>query len=139
MEALYAKSGPEWTTLLDHTKHVVLSTQCFADYLGLDSVTATNGAILHDLGKAHPFFQKRLKKTANKRKIFRHEISSLFFLSIFPKDQWDAIIEMVVGHHKSVKRDRSDLGLLDLEENDDYLDFHLGNWKEWRKTIIPVL
>lgn len=139
METLFAKSGPEWTTLLDHTKHVVLSTQCFANYLDLDGTTATNGAILHDLGKAHPFFQKRLKKTANKRKIFRHEISSLFFLSIFPKDQWDAIIEMVVGHHKSVKRDRAELGLLDLEENDDYLDFHLGNWNEWSKSITSIL
>lgn len=139
MSEIYAKSDPEWTTLRDHTEYVMLSAIKFAEYLQLDKNIATNGAILHDLGKAHPYFQRRLKNNTRSRKVFRHEIASLFFLSLFPKNQWDALIEMVVGHHKSVRRDSSGYGLLDLEENDDYIDFHLGNWEEWSGKTAPIL
>lgn len=139
MSEIYAKSDPEWTTLQEHTEYVVLSAIKFAQYLKLDENIATNGAVLHDLGKAHPYFQKRLKNEVHSRKIFRHEISSLFFLSVFPKSQWSQLIEMVVGHHKSVIRDASLYGILDLEENEDYIDFHLGNWEEWCSKIKPIL
>lgn len=139
MKTIYAKSAPDWTTLLEHTKQVVMATKCFSQYAGYDEYIAANGAILHDLGKAHDFFQNRLLGKANKGRIFRHEIASLFFLSIFPEEQWDKLIEMVIGHHKSVRNDVAGLGLLDLEETDDYVDFHLGNWEEWSKYIIPIL
>lgn len=139
MEKLFAKSGPEWTSLLDHTEHVVESTLTFAEYLKLNKELAKHGAILHDLGKAHPFFQKRLQGRAKRDKIFRHEIASLFFLSLFPKDEWDVLIEMVAGHHKSVRNDKNRLGLLDLEAEEDYIDFHLGNWDEWSIKILIIL
>ena len=139
MSRIYAKSGPEWTTLQEHTEHVMFSAIKFSQHLNLNEDIAANGAILHDLGKTHPYFQKRLKNEMRSRKVFRHEISSLFFLSIFPKTQWDALIEMVVGHHKSVRRDISGYGLLDLEENEDYIDFHLGNWEEWSLKAVPIL
>jgi len=139
MKTIFAKSAPDWTTLLEHTKQVVMATKKIAQYAGYDECIAANGAILHDLGKAHNFFQDRLLGKANKKRIFRHEISSLFFLSIFPTEQWHKLIEMVIGHHKSVRNDGSGLGLLDLEETEDYIDFHLGKWEEWSRYIIPIL
>src|SRR5690606_40853434 len=105
MKKLYAKSGPEWTPLPLHLMQVGMAAKRFANYLGLEEMLANNGALLHDIGKAQPFFQNRLLGKSNKRDIFRHEIVSLFFLSSFPKDQWHPLIEMVVGHHKSVKKE----------------------------------
>src|SRR5690606_38187564 len=86
------------TTLLAHTQHVVLCTQkmvqCF-EY-DLDSNLALKGAVLHDLGKAHPKFQERIKGKSKESLltefeeegyIHRHEISSLAFLPCFSKDE----------------------------------------------------
>ena len=128
-----------YLTLLAHTKHVVCAVKSFAKYVGLDDRVATNGAILHDLGKAHNYFQKRLRGMGNRGRIFRHEISSIFFLSVFPKEQWDVLIEMVIGHHKSIKKDVANLGLLDLEDTEDYIDYHLGEWEEWSVLVKPIL
>lgn len=139
MSNIYAKSGPEWTSLAEHALHVASVAKKFAKHLGMNQDVAYNGAILHDIGKAHPFFQKRLKEKINRCRTFRHEIASLFFLSAFPKEQHGYLIEMVVSHHKSVKYDIGLKGLLDLEENDDYIDFHLGNWDEWSKEAIDIL
>lgn len=139
MEYIYAKSGPEWTTIIDHSIHVATAAKTFAEYLGVDEEVAINGAILHDIGKSHPYFQERLKVKSNRRRTFRHEITSLFFLSAFPKEQHDFLIEMVVGHHKSVKNDIGLKGLLDLEQNDDYEEFHLGKWDEWSPNAIKIL
>ena len=139
-KVLLAKSAPEWTSLKAHTQHVCLAVIAFARYLGLNIAIAKNGAILHDIGKAHTYFQtKRLKGEGKRGDIFRHEIASLFFLSTFPKEQWNALIEMVVGHHKSVVRDNSELGLLDLEEAYEYIDFHLGEWEMWSPDAIALL
>lgn len=137
---LLAKSAPEWTTLKDHTEQVCQAVTAFATHLEMDEQIARNGAILHDIGKTHPYFQeKRLKGLGKPSDIFRHEIASLFFLSAFPKEQWNALIEMVVGHHKSVLLDNNQLGLLDLEEGYDYIDFHLGNWETWHIDAIDFL
>ena len=138
-EVLYAKSAPEWTPLKDHLLHVCEAIVVFARYLNLDIETARNGAILHDIGKAHPYFQKRLKGEGRRDTIFRHEISSMFFLSAFPPSQWDALIEMVIGHHKSVKSDTNHLGLLDLDDQDDYEHFHIKDWKNWSIPAIEQL
>lgn len=136
MTKLYAKSGPEWTTLRDHLVHVCFAAEKFASYIKKDTEVARNGALLHDLGKGHPFFQKRLRKEDNSGRVFRHELASLFFLSVFPKEQWPALVEMVVAHHKSI--DQSG-GMLYLEENDDYLIFHLGDWEVWSLEVFDVL
>lgn len=137
---LLAKSAPDWTSLKDHTQHVCLAVMAFARYLGLNTDIAKNGAILHDIGKAHIYFQtKRLKGEGKRGDIFRHEIASLFLLSVFPKEQWNALIEMVVGHHKSVVKDNNELGLLDLEEAYEYIDFHLGEWEIWSPDAIELL
>lgn len=139
MKNIFAKSGPEWTLLSVHLKQVAKVSVLFAEYLGLDKTIAYNGAILHDIGKAHPFFQSRLKGENNSKTLFRHEIASLFFISLFPKEQWNAIIEMVAAHHKSVFRDVGGKGLLDLDENDDFEDFHLGSWSDWSIDAIKIL
>lgn len=136
MDVLYAKSGPEWTPLIDHLKHVATISTCFAKYLNLDKDIAYNGAILHDLGKGHTTFQKRLVQRGSGSFTFRHELASLFFLSVFPKDQWNALIEMVVAHHKSVKEDK---GILFLDENEDYLDEHIENWEDWSAEVFKIL
>jgi CRISPR-associated endonuclease/helicase Cas3 len=136
MNTIFAKSGPEWTPLLAHLKQVAMAAVKFANYLGYDETVVNNGAILHDIGKAHPLFQAKLY---GKRSDFRHEIASLFFLSTFPHNQWAPLVEMVVGHHKSVKKDIAGLGLLDLEENDEYLHSYLGNWEEWSVKAIQIL
>src|SRR5690554_3301152 len=100
MEKLFAKSAPDWTPLKTHLLHVAAAAQTFAGHLKMDEELARKGAILHDIGKAHPRFQKRLKEGTNDALPFRHEIASLLFLSVFPEMERDVLIEMVVGHHK---------------------------------------
>lgn len=139
MKELFAKSGTEFITLEQHTRHVVNAICVFARHLGMDEEIAAHGAILHDLGKAHPVFQQRLQRAAYNTDVFRHEISSLFFLSIFPERERPALIEMVAAHHKSVKRDIGDKGLLDLDDGYDYLERHLGDWEQWSDQVYPVL
>lgn len=139
MEQIFAKSGPEWTPLKDHLIHVGKAAKRFAEHAGLSPELAWKGALLHDIGKAHPVFQKRLHNLENNSKVFRHEIASLFFLSQFPRKDRPFLIEMVVGHHKSVWRDAGERGLLDLEEGDYYRKHHLGNWEEWSLIGLEIL
>lgn len=139
MEKLLAKSGPEWTPLKDHLMHVSYAAIAFARHLGMDEMLAYKGSILHDIGKAHSEFQKRLKQDGRSSKVFRHEISSLLFLSVFLENDYPALIEMVVGHHKSVKRDAGEKGLLDLENGYDYEDFHIGKWDSWSPAAFSLL
>jgi len=139
MNKLLAKSGPEWTSLKDHLLYVSYAVKVFATYLGMAVDLAYKGSILHDIGKAHPEFQKRLQPNYRSNKVFRHEISSLLFLSVFPNEDHPALIEMVIGHHKSIKGDANDRGLLDLDNGYDYEDFHIGNWKEWSPKAFELL
>jgi len=139
-KVLLAKSAPEWTPLKHHIQHVCSAVTIFASYLGLDIEIARSGAILHDIGKAHRYFQdKRLMGLGRRSDIFRHEIASVFFLSAFPKEQWNLLIDMVIGHHKSVIKDTNEMGLLDLEEAYEYIDFHLGEWETWSLEAIKLL
>ena len=46
---------------------------------------------------------------------------------------------MIIGHHKSVKYDSGEKGLLDLIQNDDIEDFHLGNWDGWSEKALRIL
>ena len=140
MEQLFAKSAPEWTPLKNHLQHVASAAQCFARHLNMDEQLAFKGAVLHDIGKAHPRFQKRLKERDSYGSVFRHEITSLLFLSVFPEAEHDVLIEMVVGHHKSVRQDAGGKGLLDLEnEAEGYEDFHIGKWEEWSPKAFEML
>ena len=115
-------------SLFDHTTHVAEMINIIAKgfHYDFDEEFALKGAVLHDLGKAHPYFQKvvlgyRPTTLFEKRRyenfVHRHEISSLAFLPAFPKEEWNTLIEMVVAHHKAIENDRSKRGIVDLENN----------------------
>ena len=138
------------TTLLEHTQHVVLTIELFAKKyaFGFEAETARKGAILHDLGKAHPHFQRKIhkingKSLSDERKwdfIHRHELSSLAFLAILPEGEWPALIDLVVAHHKSTEKDAGGRGILDLDDRfSDWIDNHLLDWEEWSSYGLQIL
>ena len=87
-----------------HLQCVANAAVVIARHVGLDENLAKKGAILHDIGKASPLFQKTLKNgyVHEPGFIFRHEIASLLFVSLFPKSEQSILIEMIVAHHKSI-------------------------------------
>ena len=136
-----AKGHPEETSLYEHLLQVSQATEKIASYLNMNPNVANYGAILHDIGKASPVFQKRLNgKSSGVYTPFRHEIASCFFLSLFDEDIHPQLIEMVIGHHKSVINDIRDKGILDLEENrDDIFKLHAKDWDVWSKDALTIL
>lgn len=70
--------------LTKHLQDVANAAEIIARNLGMDESIARRGAILHDIGKVSPLFQQTLKKDFIRPPgfIFRHEIASLFFLSL---------------------------------------------------------
>lgn len=95
------------TTLFQHLNDVSGVAVIVAKNVGMDAGIAREGALLHDIGKASPIFQSSLMGTAGLAPghVFRHEIASLFFISLVPDGHRDAIIDMIVAHHKSMYRD----------------------------------
>ncbi len=137
-------------TLLEHTQQVTQAIELFAQKyaFNFDVALARKGAILHDLGKAHPHFQRKIQKVngasivENREWDFahRHEISSLAFLKCFPNEEWDVLIDIVVAHHKSIENDPSERGLLDLLENDrNLIENHLKNWDDWHFYGLQII
>lgn len=128
------------STLLDHTREVVATIERFQDKIDydFDKDIVIKGAILHDLGKSHPLFQRKIsgaayksliEKTVSKGVIHRHELSSLAFLPIFPKKEWDLLIDMIVAHHKSIDKER---GILDIKSRyRNWIKHHLEEWNIW--------
>jgi len=160
-------ASDNFMSLYDHTNHVVQAVELFAQQYGFDQAIARKGAILHDLGKAHPAFQAMLiiKPRSGRegilpqlpaqdeviefleinddgeRPVYRHELGSLGFLSLFPREDWNVLVEMVVAHHKSVHNDKTGRGLLDLIEIDDLegvMESHLAFWEEWYLSAVEV-
>ena len=136
--------GNQGTTLVDHLEHVACVAEVFADYLGLDIEIARTGAILHDIGKASPVFQERLKPTYKKplegHDPYRHELGSLLFLHLVKEEIRPEVIDMVVSHHKSMLGDKKGYGLLDLVENrEDAFELHSKCWEEWHDDAIGIL
>ncbi|MDR2119085.1 MAG: CRISPR-associated endonuclease Cas3'', partial [Tannerellaceae bacterium] len=137
-------------TLLAHTQQVVQAIKVFAAYFdfSFNIEIACKGAILHDLGKAHNHFQNKIsdintKSLSEKREesyIHRHELSSLAFLPVFPKEEWHILIDMIVAHHKSIENDPEERGILDLDQNNrHWIANHLKNWEEWSKYGLQIL
>ncbi|MCH2085452.1 MAG: CRISPR-associated helicase Cas3', partial [Saprospiraceae bacterium] len=138
------RKGNSGTTLIDHLEHVACVTEAFAEYLGLDKKAARMGAVLHDIGKASPVFQERLKPTYKKplegHDPYRHELGSLLFLHLVDEDIRPQVIEMVVSHHKSMLGDKRGYGILDLDENrDDAFELHSKYWEAWHDDAIGIL
>lgn len=151
LESILAKSVNYGSvSLLDHTRQVVEAISLFAKsfYTKFDSEIAVKGAVLHDLGKAHPLFQQKIKQINAKsiqderRQSFihRHELSSLAFLPVFPEKDWPAIIDMVVAHHKSIENDSNERGILDLDNKyRHWIKNHLKDWDNWSIYGLAII
>ena len=131
-------------TLKEHLLSVKRYAEYAAIYFGLDENIAVQGALLHDIGKTSPLFQRKLKKNyypSPQEMNFRHEIASLFFLPLFDANIWPQLTDMVVAHHKSIYRDGRELGILDLESyyGDDTFHFHATGFEEWSKDALGIL
>ncbi|NMC03723.1 MAG: HD domain-containing protein, partial [Candidatus Lokiarchaeota archaeon] len=85
---LLAKNKPARITLLQHTRDVMVTVLAIHDSLppgsrdGRDMLKPTLvAALFHDLGKAHPDFQKLLRDEENHWSLRRHEIISAGLLA----------------------------------------------------------
>ncbi|MCQ2233408.1 MAG: CRISPR-associated helicase Cas3' [Paludibacteraceae bacterium] len=128
-------------SLVAHLKSVAEAAVVIAHHVGLDEEIARKGAILHDIGKVSPLFQRTLKHGyVNKPGfVFRHEIASIMFLSIFPENERELILDMIVAHHKSLKNDVGDKGFLDLDDNMDSFKRHSEKFEEWSPIALAIL
>lgn len=139
------------TPLKEHLRHVADLAKAIAKGYGAsneEQEIAFLAGILHDIGKAHTKFQARLLSDERREPFdlpLRHEISSLLFLPLFPRENWDALIEYVVAHHKSVKSigdENNPKGLCNLcfeYGDDDVFETHSKGWETWSLLAINVL
>ncbi|SOE21254.1 CRISPR-associated helicase, Cas3 family [Spirosomataceae bacterium TFI 002] len=126
---VYAKSDG-FTTLEMHTRHVITAGLNLIEKLPFNESEKLHWkeklfrvAILHDLGKLHPDFQKRLNGDRNVN--IRHEIISLWFCENFldlPKDELFAI----ATHHKGVISNHG-YKRLEKEALREYMEYHYSN------------
>lgn len=128
-------------SLYQHLKNVADIARVMAKHIGLDEQVAIEGALLHDIGKTSPVFQKKLNATSQEKpgSVFRHEIASLFFLSLICKEHRDAVIDMVVAHHKSMYKDVREMGILYLDDNTDCFEEHSRGFKQWCDVALDIL
>lgn len=145
---LLAKSPEQGgLTLQAHTQQVTEAIRLFAKAYGMPDALAEKGALLHDLGKAHPYFQRVLKGEVSQEEVIcaiphRHELSSLLFLPLFDRVDWEPLVEMVVAHHKSVEEDARSRGLLDLVNKyglDKVFERHAEEFAKWQWDLQEVL
>lgn len=145
---LLAKSetyGP--VTLKQHLLDVASAIEPLAQHFGMDVELAKKGALLHDIGKAHPVYQSFIHefKEGNPRLQVlpnRHEISSLAFLPLFPKEEWKALTEMIIAHHKSIEGDPRKRGIIDILNEQGPMglfESHLKDWEVWSKRALDLL
>lgn len=129
-------------TLMQHLSDVAELAGMVALNIGLDVEIARRGAILHDIGKTSPLFQKTLHPNYQRPPgfVFRHELASLFFISLLNKKEKYPIIDMIVAHHKSIYKDTGGKGILDLLENDsECLSRHLKDFEIWSTDALSIL
>ncbi len=120
--------------LYQHLKNVADIARVVANHQCLDEEIAVEGALLHDIGKTSPLFQQSIASPDSKRPgaVFRHEIASLFFISLVKAEHRNAVIDMVVAHHKSMYKDVRELGILDLDDNmDNCFRAHSRGFEDW--------
>ncbi len=127
--------------LTTHLKSVADAAVVIARHSGLDEDIARKGAILHDIGKASPLFQNTLKHGYVRQPgfCFRHEIASILLLSLFAENERNAILDMIIAHHKSLKNDVAEKGFLDLDDNMDSFARHADKFEEWSPIALDIL
>ena len=86
-------------SLVAHLKSVARVAELIAAKNGMDVGISRKGAILHDIGKASPLFQQTLRHGYMRMPgfIFRHEIASLFFISLLDDSEKDIVIDSETG------------------------------------------
>lgn len=132
-------------TLKEHLLSVAEYADIGAIYFGLDRHIARYGALLHDIGKASPLFQQKLKKgyyPSPQEMNFRHEIASMFFLPMIERDIWPHVIDMIIAHHKSIYKDGRELGILDLDYfygEEEVFDYHATDFENWSEDAKGIL
>lgn len=101
------KAKSNGTTLYEHTCMVIKtglklfqSLSLFEDSKSFLKQYFIQAAILHDLGKVHPIFQRRLE--GDEKASIRHELVSFWFAETFLEVD-DAVLFAVATHHKSVE------------------------------------
>lgn len=127
--------------LYQHLKNVADIARVVANHQRLDVEIAVEGALLHDIGKTSPLFQQSLASKDSRRPgtVFRHEIASLFFISLVTEEHRNAVIDMVVAHHKSMYKDVRELGILDLDDIMDCFGEHSRGFEDWRHIALEIL
>jgi len=130
-------------SLFDHLRLVSLAAEQMSEAFQLDEELVRKGALIHDIGKASPEFQRRLNEAYSPDwEPFRHEIASIFFLPLFQENEWPALTEMIVAHHKSIIKDGRSLGLLDLDmrfEEGIAFENHYKYFQDWSKIALEIL
>lgn len=129
-------------SLVRHLTEVAMLAERVATNLGMNATIARRGAILHDIGKASTVFQETLIKGFQRPPgfLFRHELASLFFISLLEENEKQPIIDMVVAHHKSIYKDVGGKGILDLMDTEPkLLDKHLIDFELWSKDALEIL
>lgn len=134
--------------LYDHLLHVAEVAQAFARHRGIDERLARLGAYLHDIGKVHPEFQSMLNGVRPKHPIpLRHELISLLFLPAFPREDWAVLVEIVVAHHRSLREDSKQQGLLDIlnpkngvaDSTEELFERFAKDWETWSPLALEIL
>ena len=139
-------------TLVEHTEHVLAAAEKLANHLNLDEEKRSIvrwGAVLHDMGKASPIFQRILKPDYKRdimTKPYRHELGSLFFIPLVPPELRDAVVDMIVAHHRSTEKDGRLQGIVDLDEKHErkprggkVFEMHAEGWEEWSEDVYLIL
>ena len=116
------RAKSDGTTLYEHTCTVIETGLKLLQSLSLSDAAQAflkqnfvSAAILHDLGKVHPTFQKRLD--GDKYASIRHELVSVWFAETFL--EVDGAVLFAIGtHHKSVESDSCERSL-DMQDLND--------------------
>ena len=136
---IYAKSNGICTEI--HCHQTGNAAEKLAEFFGLDKDIAYCSGCSHDIAKAHPEFIKRFSSKVFDPP-FRHEISSIFFLSCFPDEYFEPMLEAIIAHHKSIEGNADKRGFVELCNAyfDNFnLEFHLGDWDVWSEKAFLML